>query len=186
MSLYRTRTYIAGDFDHDHDAVNQLYEWKNSQRWSLDFSDAHALQTSRDGSKPCSIKQSLSLRMSGSKIFVLIVGNHTSSLTNGSCQFCDSYNSYAHSCARGHYVDYRSYVKYECDQAIRAYNRGELKIIVLYKAATVNKSICPSAVKDVGKHIAMLEYYNGQYYWNYQAVKAVFDWANGLSVKYYE
>lgn len=25
---YRTKTYIAGEWDHDRDAVEQLYKWK--------------------------------------------------------------------------------------------------------------------------------------------------------------
>lgn len=50
-------------------------------------------------------------------------------------------------------------------------NIGKTKIVVLYNAATVNKSKCPDAVKNVGTHVAMCCYENGQYYWDYQAVK---------------
>ena len=50
MSPYRTRTYIAADFDHDKDAVDQLYKWNNSKYWSLSFTDAHELHTSSDTS----------------------------------------------------------------------------------------------------------------------------------------
>ena len=77
MTLYRTRTYIAADFDHDKDAVDQLYKWNDSNYWSLSFSNAHDLQTSSDNSLFCSIKSSLKYRMDGSKTFVLIVGDHT-------------------------------------------------------------------------------------------------------------
>lgn len=48
--------------------------------------------------------------------------------------------------ARGHSVDYRGFIKYECDKAVEA----GIKIIVLYKAACVNKSKCPEAVKNIG------------------------------------
>ena len=64
-------------------------------------------------------------------------------------------------------IDYRSYVEYECEKAIR----DGLEIIVLYNAATVNKSKCPDVIKNVGTHVAMCYYENGQYYWDYQAVK---------------
>ena len=40
---YRTKTYIAADWDHDGDAVEQLYKWKNGKGWSLVFPDAHEL-----------------------------------------------------------------------------------------------------------------------------------------------
>ena len=54
--FYRTRTYIAGDWDHDSDAVNQLHKWNDSDHWSLSFTDAHDLMQARDTSNNCSIK----------------------------------------------------------------------------------------------------------------------------------
>lgn len=57
--VYRTRTYIAGDWDHDKDAVDQLHKWNDSNYWSLSFTDAHDLTQSNDGSLNCSIKASL-------------------------------------------------------------------------------------------------------------------------------
>ena len=53
---YRTKTYIAADWDGDNDAVKQLYKWKRSNYWSLDFHDAHDLTQARDSSLNCSIK----------------------------------------------------------------------------------------------------------------------------------
>ena len=52
--MYRTKTYIAADWDHDKDAVERIYSWKNSEKWSLDFHDAHELTQARDSSLPCS------------------------------------------------------------------------------------------------------------------------------------
>ena len=56
---YRTRTYIAAEWDGDSDAVQQLHKWNDSNHFSLSFTDAHDLQQSRDGSLNCSIKRSL-------------------------------------------------------------------------------------------------------------------------------
>ena len=69
----RTKTYIAADFDHDKDAVDLLYYWKNNKNLSFDFQDAHDLTQARDTSLYCSIKKSLRLRLNESKTFVLIV-----------------------------------------------------------------------------------------------------------------
>lgn len=136
-TFYRTRTYIAADFDHDKDAVDQLHKWNNDDYWSLTFTDAHELQTSNDSSLYCSIKSSLKMRMDHSKTFVLIVGDYTKSITKGGCQYCGSYNSYNRWCARSRsVVDYRSYIEYECEKAVEA----GIKIIILYKAITVNRS----------------------------------------------
>ena len=165
--VYRTRTYIAGDWDGDKDAVDQLHKWNNSDFWSLSFTDAHDLRQARDSSLNCSIKSSLAARLDASKTFVLIVGSGTNTVRSGSCRYCDSYNNWTGACARGHSVDLRSYVQYECEKAVR----DGLKIVVLYKAASINKSRCPDAVKNIGAHVAMFYLEDGRYYWNYRAVK---------------
>ena len=170
--VYRTRTYIAADWDHDKDAVEQLRKWNDSKYWSLSFTDAHDLTSARDSSLNCSIKSSLKTRLDASKTFVLIVGEHTNTVTAGSCYWCNSYNSHTYTCARGYYVDYRSYIKYECDKAVEAC----IKIIVLYNSTSIDKSKCPEAVRYKGTHVAMVYTGNdGKEYWNYTAVKSAFD-----------
>ncbi len=164
----RTRTYIAADFDNDIDAVEILHKWNGSDHWSLHFKDAHELEQSYDSSLYCSIKTSLKRRMDESKTFILIVGSKTKSITKGGCQLCGSYNSWTRSCGRGHSVDYRSYIEYECEEAVKA----GIKIVVLYNRTQVDKSMCPETVKNLGTHQRM--YYkdsDGKYYWDYQGVK---------------
>ena len=164
--VYRTKTYIAGDWDGDKDAVDQLHKWNDGKLWSLSFTDAHDLTQARDNSLNCSIKSSLATRLDASKTFVLIVGSATKTVKSGGCQYCSSYNSWTGACARGHYVDLRSYVEYECEKAAR----DGLKIVVLYKAVSIDKSKCPDAVKNTGTHVAMWYLKDGRYYWDYQAV----------------
>lgn len=166
MSLYRTRTYIAADFDHDRDAVEQLEKWNESSHWSLHFTSAHDLQSSRDTSLYCSIKESLAYRMSGSKRFVLIVGNHTDYITKGGCQYCESYNSYTRSCARGRQIDYRSYIEFECELALKA----GISIIVLYKDTERRRELCPLPVCWRGIHVPMLCRKEGKLVWDYESV----------------
>lgn len=168
MVVYRTKTYIAADFDNDKDGVEILHKWNESNHWSLHFKDAHELQQSYDSSLYCSIKSSLKMRMDASKTFILIVGDKTNNVTKGGCQNCGSYNSWNKSCGRGYSIDYRSYIKYECDEAVKA----GIKIVVLYNKTQVDKSLCPDAVKNFGNHQRM--YYkgvDGKYYWDYQGVK---------------
>ena len=130
---YRDKTYIAADFDHDKDAVDILHEWNDRDYCTLNFKDAHELQQSYDSSLPCSIKASLKKRMDASKTFVLIVGDYTDSVTKGGCQHCSSYNSWSKYCMRGHSVDYRSFIKYECEIAVEA----GIRIVVLYNSTAV-------------------------------------------------
>lgn len=164
---YRTMTYIAGDWTGDKDAVDKLYQWKESNHWSLSFTNAHDLTQARDESLNCSIKTSLGKRLDVSKTFVLIVGENTKTVRSGGCQYCGSYNSWTKSCARGYTVDYRSYIEYECDKAVR----DGLNIVVLYKAVKVDNTKCPDAVKNTGTHIAMYCLKDGNVDWDYQAVK---------------
>lgn len=157
----RDYTYLAADFDHDEDAINHIYYMKN--KGQIYFKDAHEIQQSYDTSLACSIKHSLKFRMDNSYRFVLIVGEHTKNVTKGGCQLCGSYNSYLQYCAKGHSVDYRSYVRYECEKAIEL----GLQIIVLYKGTNVNRELCPDSIKYKGNHFEMCyRGYDGKLYWN--------------------
>lgn len=170
--IYRTKTYIAGDWTGDKNAIDQLYRWNNSKYWGLTFTDAHELTQAKDTSLNCSIKRSLKERMDASKTFVLVVGDKTASLTAGSCRYCNSYNSWTISCARGHYVDFRSYIEFECEKAVEA----GIKIVVLYNSTIVSRSKCPEAVRYKGVHVSMIyKGIDGKYYWDYDSVKKAMD-----------
>ncbi len=165
---YRTKTYIAGDWTGDQDLISKLYQWNDSNYWSLHFVDAHDLTQARDTSLPCSIKRSLAERLDASKTFVLVVGSQTNSLTKGSCRHCGSYYSWNQSCSRGHWVDYRSFVQYECEKA----DRDGIRIVVIYNYASVQKDKCPAVLRNKGTHVK--GYYrgtDGEYYWNYTEIK---------------
>lgn len=164
---YRTRTYIAADWDGDKSAVDILNYWNNNNHLSLSFTNAHDLMQARDSSLKCSIKSSLKSRMDASKTFVLIVGDNTKSVRSGSCVYCPSYNSWGKYCARGYSLDYRSFIEYECDEAVKA----GIKIVVLYNAGRVDKSKCPQALQNRGSHVPMWCWSDGRYHWDYQAIK---------------
>lgn len=165
---YRTRTYIAGDWTGDADAIQQLYKWNDSDHLNLSFTDAHELTQARDNSLYCSVKRSLKERLDCSKTFVLIVGANTLQLTKGSCSYCASYNSYGHYCARGYSKDFKSYIEYECEQAVNA----GMKIVVLYNYSAVKREKCPEVLRYKGSHINMYYYANdGKCYWNYLEIK---------------
>lgn len=169
--IYRTKTYIAADWDHDVDAVNRLYQWNNSCYWSLSFHDAHQAMQSRDSSLYCSIKRSLQERMRISKRFVLIVGDKTAVITKGCCQYCPSYLDRFRPCARGYHPDTRSFVAYECEMALR----NGIPIVVLYKSTRVNREKCPAALRNIGTHAPM--YYrkpDDSTGWDYNSVKRAF------------
>ena len=166
MGIY---TYIAADFDHDENAVKHLH-WMN-EHGKIKFYDAHKLQQSNDSSLACSIKKSLKYRMDNSYKFVLIVGSHTDSVTKGGCQLCESYNSYRQYCAKGYSVDYRSFIKFECDKAAEA----NLKIIVLYNSTRVDRSLCPEVLRYRGLHQSMIyKGSDGNYYWDDSTIAQAF------------
>lgn len=162
---YRTRTYIAGDWTNDKDAINQLYKWNDSDYWGLDFVDVHKFHQSSDGSLDCSIKSSLRERMDTCKTFVLVVGDKTNETTSGSCSNCSSY--FYGTCKKNIATSDKSYIQFECDKAVR----DKLRIIVLYNSTRVNKLKCPESVRNIGVHIPMKIYKDGQLQWNYSLIK---------------
>lgn len=162
----RPNTYIAADWDGDHEAVEILQKWNQDFRKSLSFKDAHDLVQARDSSLNCSIKASLRSRLDESYKFILIVGKNTKTVRSGSCQYCSSLNSYAHYCARGHSVDYRTYIEFECEKAVR----DDLQIVVLYNSSAVDRDKCPDRIKWMGTHKEMWSWYNGQWIWDYNKI----------------
>ena len=69
MNYYRTKTDLAGAWDEDHDAIEQLYKWNENDFYSFEFKNVHDYTQSRDSSLACSIKGSLSDRMDRCKMF---------------------------------------------------------------------------------------------------------------------
>ncbi len=170
---YRTRTYIAADWDNDKEVVDKLRKWNNSDKYSLDFSDAHDLTQARDTSLYCSIKKSLIERLKGSKTFVLIVGDHTKNLTKGKCCYCEHYNKYTEKCSHNNQIDMRSYIEFECELALYY----KMKIIVIYKSndlGYINKCpdvLRPKSMEDMKYHIPASYSRGNKTYWNYEAIK---------------
>ncbi len=165
---YRTKTYIAGDWDGDSDLIEKLEDWNNSWHLSLHYLPAHNLCTARDSSLNCNIKRSLRERLDASKTFILIVGEHTAAVTAGACKHCSNYSGYYHSCNKGYSSDMRSYIEYECDYAAS----HDMKIIVLYNYHFVIKSKCPESVRNLGKHLSAYYYGNdGKAHWDYNSIK---------------
>lgn len=106
------------------------------------------------------------------KTFVLVVGDKTDSLRSGACSTCSAHNSYWGSCSRGHEVDNKSYVQYECALAKSA----GIKIVVLYNSTKVDRNKCPESLRYIGTHIPMVTYerdWNGntKLVWDYPSIK---------------
>ncbi len=177
--VYRTKTYIAGDWTGDSDLIQALEEWNKNNHLALSFVNVHEVTQSSDDSSNCSIKKSLRKRMSISKTFVLIVGNKTSSLRSGACYRCESYNpgfpaiNIFAFCLKGNPIDNRSYIEYECEMALKDYNAGELKnIVVIYNGLTTpDYNKCPSVLRNVGTHIGSDVIKDGEHKWAYSRIK---------------
>ena len=164
---YRTKTYIAADWDGDKNAIDQLQNWNDGEKWSLSFTDAHDLTQARDASLNCSIKSSLATRMDASKTFVLIVGSNTKSRRAGECTYCPNDNF--GKCITGHTISNDSFIEYECKKTVR--DSENITLVVLYNAATVDKNKCPDAIKPYGIHAPMQKMIDGKHYWDYTSVK---------------
>ena len=166
---YRTKTYIAADWENDKNAVDILNYWNKNIYRRLSFGDAHELSKClSDSTNNCNIKKNCSQNLDYSKHFVLIVGNKTKTLRAGYCMYCKSYNYCSNI-----YKTNKSFVEFECDYAIR----NNLPIIVLYNSTYVDKTKCIDSVIYRAKcHTPMLmRKWDGTIDWDYQGIKAAFD-----------
>ncbi len=124
-----------------------------------DFTNVRDFLGSNDNSLYCSIKSNLSIRMKECKLFALIAGKSTASITKGKCSLhreCSSVYETRRYCSVGNSLSHKSYIEYECDLAIR----GNLRIVVLYNAGSVGKNLCPDALRGKGiKKYGSFEYF---------------------------
>lgn len=167
MAYYRTRTYLAADWDDDEEVIEKLREWNSSNYWNLSFTDAHDYTQSNDSSLNCTIKASLRDRMDHSKTFILVVGSKTKDLRAGSCICCEDYDWTNHGCGKGWSTSFKSFIDYECDKAVR----DDLKIVVIYNSGYVFKDRCPDVIRDKGVHLAAYHWEDHTKKWNYSEIR---------------
>ena len=73
---YRNKVYVSMDADNDLNYYYLMKAWKQNDNTSFDFNDAHDLNNIYDKSEE-SIKAGLRERFKNTKVFVLLVGEHT-------------------------------------------------------------------------------------------------------------
>jgi len=78
---YRNKTYIAFDGDNDMHYYRLMMAWKANDGFSLNFHNAHDLNTARDSSQEESIKRQLRERFVNSKMLIILIGENTRYLT---------------------------------------------------------------------------------------------------------
>lgn len=176
--VYRTKTYIAGDWTGDSDLIQKLDEWNKNNNLALSFVNVHEVTQSSDSTLNCNIKRSLRKRLKITKTFVLIIGEKTFSLRSGACYLCKYYSgggwlNKSPSCYNGGNVDNRSYIQYECEMALKDFRAGELKnIVVIYNGLLApDYSKCPSILHGVGTHIGSDMLDGRTHIWAYNRIK---------------
>ncbi|MFT8247172.1 TIR domain-containing protein [Roseomonas sp. BN140053] len=78
---YRNKTYIAFDGDEDMHYYRLMTAWKAHDGFSMNFHNAHDLNTARDSSLEESIKKQLRERFANSKLLIVLIGEKTRYLT---------------------------------------------------------------------------------------------------------
>lgn len=78
---YKNKVYIAFDGDSDMRYYTMLEAWSKNENNDFEFHNAHDLNTARDSSNEESIKKDLRIRFANSKLFILLIGEHTKNLT---------------------------------------------------------------------------------------------------------
>lgn len=96
--------------------------WKQNDNTNFNFHDAHDINNALDTSTEETIKRHLRERMKNSKVFVLLVGEHTKYLK-------------------------KPFVRYEIDLAINHY-KIPILIVNLNGLRECDGNLCPPAVRD--------------------------------------
>lgn len=73
---YKNKVYVSMDADNDLKYYNLMKAWKQNDNTKFNFYDAHDINTILDKSEE-SIKAGLQERFRNTKVFVLLVGEHT-------------------------------------------------------------------------------------------------------------
>jgi hypothetical protein len=120
---YRNKTYVAFDGDSDIRYYHLMKAWKQNDNTDFNFYDAHDLNNALDTSTEETIKRRLRERMENSKVFVLLVGEHTKNLR-------------------------KPFVRYEIDHAINYY-KIPIIVVNLNGLKKCDLTLCPPAAKDV-------------------------------------
>ncbi|MBR3552106.1 MAG: TIR domain-containing protein [Clostridia bacterium] len=116
---YRNKVYVSMDADHDLKYYNLMKAWRQNDNTPFNFYDAHDLNNIYDKSE-ASIKAGLQERFRNTKVFVLLVGEHTKYLYK--------------------------YVRWEIEQAI---NREIPCIVVnLNGKRNLDRDLCPALIRD--------------------------------------
>lgn len=116
---YRNKTYIAFDGDNDMRYYRLMTAWNANDGFSLNFHNAHDLNTARDSSQEESIKRQLRERFANSKLLVVLIGTNTKYLTK--------------------------FVKWEMEVALRL---GLPIIGVNLNGSRRMDDLCPSTIRD--------------------------------------
>lgn len=116
---YRDRVYVSMDADSDLHYYYLMKAWKQNDNTNFDFRDAHDLNTILDKSE-ASIKAGLQERFRNTKVFVLLVGEHTQYLYK--------------------------YVRWEIEEAIKR----EIPCIIvnLNGKRSMDSKLCPPIIRD--------------------------------------
>ena len=116
---YKNQVYVSMDADNDLRYYYLMKAWKQSDHTSFNFYDAHDINNIYDKSE-ASIKAGLQERFRNTKVFVLLVGEHTKYLYK--------------------------YVRWEIEQAIKR----EIPCIVvnLNGKRSADQNLCPALMRD--------------------------------------
>jgi len=77
---YRNKTYVCFDADNDIRYYRLMTAWKENEKIAFNFHNAHEINNLRDGSSEATIKMKLRERLKNTKMFIVLIGDHTKNL----------------------------------------------------------------------------------------------------------
>jgi len=77
---YKNKTYVCFDADNDIHYYRLMTAWKENEKISFNFHNAHEINNLRDGSSEDQIKRKLRERLNGTKVMIVLIGSYTKNL----------------------------------------------------------------------------------------------------------
>lgn len=145
------KIYITADWEQDQSVVNQIEQWNQIQDEKYLISKDLDLLDDMEGEWSCFAKASLKQAIQETDVFLLVVGEETLSVKEGSCLFCENYRKFSGNCAHGRITDKKGFLEFQCAVA-KELNK---KIVVLYTMDFVDKSKCPQVIREIGQHMTI-------------------------------
>ena len=113
----QVKVHITADWENDQSVVDQIIKWNQDQGEPFSMEDSSNILEDMESEWSCFVRETLKEKIQKTDIFLLIMGEQTNLVQDGSCFFCENYRGFSGVCAHGRTADTRGIIEFQCDMA---------------------------------------------------------------------